>query len=265
MTNLCLINLSPQTVYKCDFLNLKIRDLLSRRQDCSCVDYNEANTTNISQKSSSEKDSTPDEIHAASLGKEKLLLEANNVTLITQSENCPSITASLGPTAGSTMNKVCLEEFLKREKEVKILPSGMFHIVVFSLLLSYFPSAVQRWECCRKAHRLLCTNGILLIVTPDSSHQNKNSAMIKSWKTGIESLGFVRWKYQKQTHLHCMAFRKVAPCHSYKHGNGSAEMMYIPQDFQEEEDDDDSGLIVDLRSEEDDCGIMEWLSELSDL
>ena len=261
-----VFNFSPQTVYKCDFLNLQIQDLLSSRQDCCCMGCKEANKAIFFKKSSPVKDSASDEKHAASLTKEKLLLEASNLTLM-QSEKRPSTTANLGPenssTAG-TMNKVRLEEFLKQGKEVQILPSGIFHIIVFSLLLSYFPSAVQRWECCRKAHRLLCTNGILLIVTPDSSHQNKNSAMIKSWKTGIESLGFVRWKYLKHTHLHCMAFRKVAPCHSYNHGNGSAEMMYIPQDFQEEED-EDGELIVNLRSEEDDCGIAEWLSELTDL
>ena len=61
-----------------------------------------------------------------------------------------------------------------------------------------------------------------------------------------------------------MAFRKVAPCHSYNHGNGSAKMMYIPQDFQEEED-EAGELIVNLRSKEDDCGIAEWLSEFTDL
>ena len=61
-----------------------------------------------------------------------------------------------------------------------------------------------------------------------------------------------------------MAFRKVAPCHSYNHRNGSAKMMYIPQDFQEEED-EAGELIVNLRSKEDDCGIAEWLSELTDL
>ena len=137
----------------------------------------------------------------------------------------------------------------------------LFHIVVFSLLLSYFPSAAQRWTCCHKAHQLLRPNGLLLIITPDSSHQNKNAAMMKSWKTGVESLGFVRWKYEKHTHLHCMAFRKVAPCHYCNRDNGHAEMMYIPQDFQEE-DESYSGC---SQNEENESVVMEYLSELPDL
>lgn len=78
-------------------------------------------------------------------------------------------------------------------------------------------------------------------------------------------MGFVRWKYQKQTHLHCMAFRKVAPCHTYHHSSGSSELMYIPQDFQEEEEEEVRKPLVSFRSEKDESQIMAWLSELSDL
>ena len=265
-----LLYLSLQTVYKCDFLNLEIQDLPSSRQEfCTCKSCYEATTTNQSQNFKSAKEcivkSTINEGQKVSLGKGELLQERGTETSVESEKFLSSLAFSKLADSSITdrTNILCLEEFLKDGKEIKILPSEIFHIIVFSLLLSYFPSAVQRWECCRNAHRLLCTNGILLIVTPDSSHQNKNAPMMKSWKTGIEALGFVRWKYQKQTHLHCMAFRKVAACHSGYHGNGGAEMIYIPQDFQEEEE--DSGFFVCSHSEEDDTVAMECFNELPNL
>ena len=85
-----------------------------------------------------------------------------------------------------------------------------FAVVVFSLLLSYFPAPLQRLRCCINAFHLLQIHGILVIITPDSSHQNKNMTFIKSWQLALESLGFSKWKYEKRRHLHCIAFRK---CH----------------------------------------------------
>eukprot|EP01135_Chromosphaera_perkinsii_P006331 Nk52_evm60s485 gene=Nk52_evmTU60s485 len=84
-----------------------------------------------------------------------------------------------------------------------------FDVVVFSLLLSYFPSPLQRWQACAKAHELLQVNGLLLVVSPDSNNVNKNAPVMKDWKLGIENLGFLRLKYVKHEHLHLMAFRKV--------------------------------------------------------
>lgn len=110
------------------------------------------------------------------------------------------------------------------------LEAEYYHVVVFCLLLSYFPSPFQRWKCCIHAHQLLTDNGLLLIITPDSSHQNRNSKMVKSWKEAIESIGFTRCKYAKLDHLHCMAFRKS--CNVTKdNAKEFAPSMYIPQDF----------------------------------
>ncbi len=59
---------------------------------------------------------------------------------------------------------------------------------------------------------------------------------MKSWKRAIESLGFKRWKYVKQEHLHCMAFRKVTHEHAHGHAQSllvsdvTPDMLYIPQD-----------------------------------
>lgn len=252
-------------VYKCDFLNLEVQDLQHSQQGTSpCRSCDDTKTKYLEQQSSSKEHSrlgnmcitgfekrtiTQQECTSTSLKCDKLDTNSDNSNLT-------------GPLLEDKTKILYLESFLREGLQVKILPFELFHVVVFSLLLSYFPSAVQRWECCLKAHHLLRPNGLLLIITPDSSHQNKNAAMMKSWKTGIESLGFARWKYEKQTHLHCMAFRKVAPCHSCNRSNGYAEMVYIPQDFQEEENEE---YFVGSRSEEDDSVIMECFSELPDL
>ena len=56
---------------------------------------------------------------------------------------------------------------------------------------------------------------------------------MKSWKLAIESMGFRRYCYEKQEHLHCMAFRKTVAELNENHliGSGAPEMLYIPQDF----------------------------------
>ena len=252
-------------VYECDFLNLEIQDFPHSQQDlCHCGgDATETKYSKPHQYLSNER-ATLDYASTMSLEEGKITQQGSTVTSHQSDEHeTNSYKSNLADSPLIDGTKIVhLKSFLTEGKQVKILPSELFHVVVFSLLLSYFPSAVQRWKCCCKAHKLLRLNGLLLIITPDSSHQNKNAAMMKSWKTGIESLGFVRWKYEKQTHLHCMAFRKVAPCHSCNRNNGDAEMMYIPQDFQEEED---GGSYASWQGEEDESVIMECFSELPDL
>ena len=114
------------------------------------------------------------------------------------------------------------------------IKAGSFDIVVFSLLLSYFPSTHQRLQCCINAYKALCLHGILLIITPDSSHQNRHAGMMKSWKQCIEAIGFHRWKYAKDTHLHCMAFRKTRTDIDYGSCLANHHMLYIPQDSHNE-------------------------------
>lgn len=53
---------------------------------------------------------------------------------------------------------------------------------------------------------------------------------MKCWKANIEALGFHRWKYDKETHLHCMAFRKT----TLKLGSVNKEGLVIPQDTNDE-------------------------------
>lgn len=115
------------------------------------------------------------------------------------------------------------------------IKSNSFDVVVFSLLLSYLPLPLQRLKCVINAHKTLRIHGLLLIITPDSSHQNKHATMMKSWKAAIEAVGFHRWKYVKETHLHCLAFRKTCHTMDYcKKLESFHHMMYIPQDSHED-------------------------------
>ncbi|XP_028667037.2 S-adenosylmethionine sensor upstream of mTORC1 [Erpetoichthys calabaricus] len=159
-----------------------------------------------------------------------------------------------------------IEAFLRQLKNpIDSLPGELFNVVVFSLLLSYFPSPYQRWICCKKAHELLALNGLLLIITPDSSHQNRHAMMMKSWKIAVESLGFKRYKYTKFSHMHHMAFRKVSlKTTSDLVSRNYPEMLYIPQDFSSAEDEEYSDIAVPPRSDLEDDQIAFSFMELPD-
>lgn len=120
------------------------------------------------------------------------------------------------------------------QRTITALQSESFDVVVFSLLLSFLPLPQYRLEFCCRAHRLLILHGLLLIITPDSSHQNKHATMMKDWKMAIETIGFHRWKYFKDTHLHCMAFRKTSASRlSYESIIENENYhLHIPQDKQ---------------------------------
>lgn len=132
---------------------------------------------------------------------------------------------------------------------ISSMKSNSFDIVVFSLLLSYLPLPLQRLKCIINAHRVLSIHGLLLIITPDSSHQNKHAKMMKSWKTAIEAIGFHRWKYVKETHLHCLAFRKTSHTLDYsKQLESFHQMMFIPQDSHEDSEEHSDVGNVDCSS-----------------
>uniref|UniRef100_A0A3Q2EDE5 S-adenosylmethionine sensor upstream of mTORC1 n=1 Tax=Cyprinodon variegatus TaxID=28743 RepID=A0A3Q2EDE5_CYPVA len=161
-----------------------------------------------------------------------------------------------------------VDAFLRHLRSpIDALPAQLFHAVVFSLLLSYFPSPYQRWICCKKAHELLQLHGLLLIITPDSSHQNRHSLMMRSWRVAVESLGFKRCKYVKYSHMHLMAFRKVSlATTSDLVSRNYPEMLYIPQDFHsnEEEEDDAAAPQQALRSDMEDDQLAWGFMELPD-
>ena len=88
------------------------------------------------------------------------------------------------------------------------LKQSSFHVVLFSLLLEYMPSSEQRIKCCQQAYDCLLPEGILIIITPDSSNQHKNMKLLKNWRWLLAQMGFKRIKIEKLTNLSCLAFRK---------------------------------------------------------
>lgn len=159
-----------------------------------------------------------------------------------------------------------VEAFLRQlHNPIDTLPAQLFHVVVFSLLLSYFPSPYQRWICCKKAHELLELHGLLLIITPDSSHQNRHALMMRSWRVAVESLGFKRYKYVKYSHMHLIAFRKVClATTSDLVSRNYPEMLYIPQDFHSNEEEECADVPVQVRSEFEDDQLAWGFTELPD-
>ncbi|XP_012259101.2 S-adenosylmethionine sensor upstream of mTORC1 isoform X1 [Athalia rosae] len=98
--------------------------------------------------------------------------------------------------------------FSENRKQVVQLTTNSFDTIVFCLLLEYLPSPEQRYACCKKAYNLLKNGGLLLIITPDSKHVGANARFMKSWRHVMSNLGFMRIKYEKLPHAHCLAFRK---------------------------------------------------------
>ena len=121
------------------------------------------------------------------------------------------------------------------QKTIEILPENCFHAVIFCLLLEYLPSSTQRLKCCEKAYEVLKNQGILILITPDSSHEMKNSKIIKNWRWTLSKIGFTRIKVEKLMNLTCMAFRKsiakeVPQSWAEKHSDNMKFEMLIPQD-----------------------------------
>ncbi|GFX01740.1 s-adenosylmethionine sensor upstream of mTORC1 [Trichonephila clavipes] len=136
-----------------------------------------------------------------------------------------------------------------------------FDVVVMSLVLEYLPASEQRAAFCFKAWQLLKQYGLCIIITPDSKSVHCNAPMIKSWKVALEKIGFKRVKYDKLTHLQCMAFAKVCrfseiditTCKSV------ADLLYIRQDFKSYDEDLPP---TDDRSEEENQNICDQFLEL---
>lgn len=126
---------------------------------------------------------------------------------------------------------------IKNSNVITSMKSNSFDIVVFSLFLEYLPSPKQRLECCQKAYKLLKPEGLLIIITPDSKHMGANAKLMKSWRFVLANIGFLRIKYEKLPHLHCMAFRKSINKEvtiNWVKLYGKEQIydgIYIPQDF----------------------------------
>ena len=94
--------------------------------------------------------------------------------------------------------------------EIDQLEENGFDVVVFCLFLEYLPSPRLRHKACVRAKKLLKDNGLLLIVTPDSSRNHaKNETQMKSWRVAMANMGLLRIYTEKQRHLRCLGFVKV--------------------------------------------------------
>ena len=82
---------------------------------------------------------------------------------------------------------------------------------ILKILLEYLPTTNLRLKAVKKAIELLKPFGILLIVTPDSSHQGKNQNQMKSWRLAMAQLGMIRIYIDKLQHVHCLGFVKIQP------------------------------------------------------
>jgi hypothetical protein len=108
------------------------------------------------------------------------------------------------------MEKLYMTSDIDEGDSIISLKENGFDVVVFCLLLEYLPSPRLRYDACQRAKRLLKSNGILLIVTPDSSkNQAKNEAQMKSWRLAMANMGLLRIYIEKQMHLRCLGFVKV--------------------------------------------------------
>ena len=95
------------------------------------------------------------------------------------------------------------------ENDLVNLKRNSFEAVIFCLLLEYLPTAELRLKAVEKAIDLLKPFGILLIVTPDSSHQGKNQNQMKSWRLAMAKLGMIRIYIDKLKHVTCLGYVKI--------------------------------------------------------
>lgn len=164
------------------------------------------------------------------------------------------------------------EEILSQDKrELCQLAVNSFNVVVFSLLLEYLPCPKQRYICCKNAYYVLKSGGVLIIVSPDSKHIGANAKLMKSWRYTLSKLGFMRIKYEKLRHIHCLMLMKCA-CKNVatrwaelqsfsKNSNKyiSDNKIFIPQDFQSVSSDEKQ---ENTKCEHDESDLMNTFSEL---
>lgn len=100
------------------------------------------------------------------------------------------------------------DQLQRDDIKIETLPSNHYHVVIFCLLLEYLPSSSQRIKCCEKALSVLRKQGVLIVITPDSNNEMKNSKQIKNWRWTLAKIGFQRVKLEKLKNLTCMSFRK---------------------------------------------------------
>lgn len=168
LLRLFLFCFSTQSVYQCDFLALDISPLATTTTTTSASSSPPFSTMLSSTLSLplTSTNSNIDQVHHER--------RPNSI------DKAPTFSATSPLTLGPadffpSVQEPC--ELSPLSSPITHLPPSSFHTVVFSLLLEYLPSTSQRLKCCLKAHRLLVTHGLLVIITPDSHRwiQNTNN------------------------------------------------------------------------------------------
>jgi len=125
-------------------------------------------------------------------------------------------------------------------RTIHSLEEESFNVIIFCLLLEYLPTPHLRWQCVSRAVQLLREDGLLCIVTPDSSHMGRNCQQIKSWRQGLSLLGMTKVKYEKSQHFHGLVYRKPrlilqqlisTEAEIASVDKKREDCFYIPQDF----------------------------------
>ena len=85
---------------------------------------------------------------------------------------------------------------------------GHFDAIIFSLLLSYMPTAPMRYLACIQAHRALKADGLLVMVNTRTQGSRQSNWEAK-WVEAIEAIGFQRVHKDILHNLVGMSFRRV--------------------------------------------------------
>jgi hypothetical protein len=100
-------------------------------------------------------------------------------------------------------------------RPLRVLPCAAFDVVVFSLVLSYLPSAALRLRALTKARALLSCDGVLLVVDPKSIAPQGSApgselpSILQGWVRTLAPVGLELIRYNRVTQTHCLAFRAV--------------------------------------------------------
>ena len=129
-------------------------------------------------------------------------------------ENLDVVAVDIAPSTPSVIKcdflqvEIGANTHVSEDKQIQTLGRKSFNVVIFCMLLEYLPSTRQRFQCIKKSVELLMEDGLLCIVTPDSSHQAKNMHQIKSWRRGLQRMGMRNVAYHKSKHFHGIVCRK---------------------------------------------------------
>eukprot|EP01059_Diplonema_ambulator_P000094 TRINITY_DN10079_c0_g1_i1.p2 TRINITY_DN10079_c0_g1~~TRINITY_DN10079_c0_g1_i1.p2 ORF type:complete len:193 (+),score=17.38 TRINITY_DN10079_c0_g1_i1:424-1002(+) len=146
------------------------------------------------------------------------LYDKNSELAVTAVDLCP---AEGSPVLQCDFTTVRFSDELAVESgKVSTLPAGGYHVVVFSLLLSYMPCPKMRFKCFQNAFRALKPNGLLLVITTRTVGK-KNLKWLEQWNAAAASINFVRMTQDVRKKIICVGYRKASEEADPGEGDGS--------------------------------------------